>query len=68
MLNTSFDYIEPVKSNGWNFEFLVKVNQDANYKIDVNKTSDVYTTHVVNKNTFSLDIEYTIPKDKEKMN
>ena len=43
-----------------------KVNRDANYKIDVNKTSDAYTTHTVNKNAFSLDIEYTIPKDKEK--
>lgn len=43
MMNTSFDYIEPVKSNEWNFEFPVKVNRDANYKIDVNKTSDAYT-------------------------
>ena len=42
MMNTSFDYIEPVKSNEWNFEFPVKVNRDANYKIDVNKTSDAY--------------------------
>ena len=66
MMNTSFDYIEPVKSNEWNFEFPVKVNRDANYKIDVNKTSDAYTTHTVNKNAFSLDVEYTIPKDKEK--
>ena len=66
MMNTSFDYIEPVKSNEWNFEFPVKVNRDANYKIDVNKTSDAYTTHAVNKNAFSLDVEYTIPKDKEK--
>lgn len=66
MMNTSFNYIEPVKSNEWNFEFPVKVNRDANYKIDVNKTSDAYTTHAVNKNAFSLDVEYTIPKDKEK--
>ena len=66
MMNTSFDYIEPVKSNEWNFEFPVKVNRDANYKIDVNKTNDAYTTHAVNKNAFSLDVEYTIPKDKEK--
>ena len=66
MLKTCFDYIEPVKSNQWNFEFPVKVNRDANYKIDVNKTSDAYTTHAVNKNAFSLDIECTIPKDKEK--
>lgn len=66
MMNTSFDYIEPVKSNEWNFEFPVKVNRDANYKIDVNKTSDAYATHAVNKNAFSLDVEYTIPKDKEK--
>ena len=68
MMNTSFDYIEPVKSNEWNFEFPVKVNRDANYKIDVNKTSDAYTTHAVNKNAFSLDVNIQYLKIKKKIN
>lgn len=66
MMKTSFDYIESIKSDDWNFEFPVKVNRNSNYKIEVNKTSDVYITHTINKNAFSLDIEYTTPKDKEK--
>ncbi len=66
-MKTSFDYIEPVRSDEWNFEFLVKVNRDANSKMDINKTSGLYTTHTINKNAFSLDIEYTIPKDKNEL-
>lgn len=66
MMKTSFDYIEPVKSDEWNFEFAVKVNRDANHKIEVSEMSGLYITHTVNKNAFSLDIEYTKPKDKEK--
>ena len=67
IMKTCFDYIEPLRSDEWNFEFLAKVNRDANSKIDINKTSGLYTTHTINKNAFSLDIEYTIPKDKNEL-
>lgn len=39
IMKTSFDYIEPVRSDEWNFEFLVKVNLNANSKMNINKIS-----------------------------
>lgn len=66
VMKTSFDYIEPVKSDEWNFEFPVKVNRDENKIIEVGDSEGLYTIHRIYENIFSLDVEYSIPKDEEK--